>query len=97
MNWQEILGIVGGALGNIGLIPQIWRLFRLKTAYEISLSFLCMWVAGIVCWLIYGILLGLFSVILWNAITMILAFAMMYAKLKWGLKPRLGTTFGNDD
>jgi len=96
MNWQEILGIVGGALGNIGLIPQIWRLFRLKTAYEISLPFLSMWLLSLFCWLIYGILLGLFSVILWNIIAFLLAGAMLYAKLKWGIKSRPTITPGKD-
>ncbi len=63
MNWQEILGIIGGLLGNIGIIPQIARLFRYKTAYEISLPFVYLWLGSTVCWLVYGILFGLFSMI----------------------------------
>jgi len=88
MQWQEILGILGGFLGNFGIVPQIWRLFHYKTAYEISLPFLWMWLASIVCWLFYGIFLGLFSVIMWNCITMVLAGFMMYAKLKWGIRAK---------
>jgi MtN3 and saliva related transmembrane protein len=88
MQWQEILGILGGFLGNFGIVPQIWRLFHYKTAYEISLPFLWMWLASIICWLLYGIFLGLFSVIMWNCITMVLAGLMMYAKLKWGIRAK---------
>ena len=88
MNWQESLGIIAGLLGNIGILPQVWRLFRYKTAYEISLPFLCLWLASTICWLTYGFLLGSFSLIMWNSITFVLASVMMFAKLKWGMKIR---------
>jgi MtN3 and saliva related transmembrane protein len=86
MNWYEILGITGGLLGNISLLPQIWRLFHYKTAYEISLPFLCLWLASTVCWLTYGIALASFSLIMWNSITFLLASLMLTAKLKWGMR-----------
>jgi len=88
MQWQEMLGLLGGFLGNFGVIPQIWRLFRYKTAYEISLPFLWMWLASIICWLLYGIFLGLFSLIMWNCITFVLALLMLYAKFKWGIRAK---------
>jgi MtN3 and saliva related transmembrane protein len=88
MNWQEILGIVGGLLGNIGIIPQIVRLFRYKRAYEISLPFVYLWLSSTVCWLVYGILFGLFSMIMWNSITLVLASLILVAKLKWGIRPK---------
>jgi MtN3 and saliva related transmembrane protein len=92
MNWQEILGIIGGLLGNVGIIPQIARLFRYKSAHEISLPFLYLWIASTICWLTYGILFGLFSMILWNSITLVLASLMYYAKLKWGIRRTTNTT-----
>jgi MtN3 and saliva related transmembrane protein len=88
MNWQELLGILGGLLGNIGIIPQIVRLFRYKTAYEISLPFIYLWLSSTVCWLVYGILFGLLAVIFWNCITIMLASLILYAKLKWGIRPK---------
>jgi len=92
MNWQEILGILGGLLGNIGIIPQIVRLFRYKTAYEISLPFVYLWISSTVCWLVYGILFGLFSMIMWNSITLVLASFMLYAKMKWGIHRNIDAT-----
>ncbi len=84
MDWQEIIGFVGGLLTTIGMIPQVWRLFKLKSAHEISLIFSLFFVIGIACWLSYGIVRGLMSVIIWNGITLILGCGMLYAKLKWG-------------
>ena len=84
VNWQEILGFVGGAITTVSLVPQVWRLFRLKSAREISMFFAITLLVGVVCWLIYGILLNLSPVIVWNAITVPFALAMLYAKIKYG-------------
>lgn len=88
MNWYESLGIIGGLLGTVGLVPQVWKLFHYRTAYEISLPFLGLWLTSTSCWLVYGILLGAFSIILWNSTTFILALLMLTAKLKWGMRPK---------
>ncbi len=71
---------------TLGFIPQVWRLFKLKSAREISLPFTILFLLGTACWLIYGILFGLAPVILWNAISLALGLAMLYAKLKYGSK-----------
>ena len=90
MHWQEILGLIAGLIGNISIVPQIWKLFRYRTAYEISLPFLCLWMASTLCWLCYGLSLLLLSLILWNGITLVLASLILYAKLKWGMRSKAG-------
>lgn len=84
MDWKELLGFIGGASTTIGFVPQIWRLFRLRSAHEISLPFTVLFITGIAFWLSYGISLSLPSVIIWNAITLALGCAMLYAKLRFG-------------
>ena len=80
----EWLGIIGGAIGTIGFIPQVIRVFKLKSAREISLLWTISIVLGISCWLSYGIILQLTSIILWNSIGIILSLALIFAKLKYG-------------
>jgi MtN3 and saliva related transmembrane protein len=82
--WKELLGFVRGALTTVGFVPQVWRLFRLRSAHEISLPFTVFFLLGIAFWLSYGISLGLPSVIIWNAITLVLGCGMLYAKLMYG-------------
>jgi len=81
--WEDILGFMGGALITISFIPQIWRLYRLKSAREISLLFNSLIMLGAACWLSYGVVLDLFPVILWNAIAFVLLCTMMFAKLRY--------------
>ena len=80
----ELLGFVGGALVTCSLIPQLIRVFRLRSAHEISLLFTLLLLLGIIFWLAYGIYFGLPPVILWNAIAAVLIATLLWAKLQYG-------------
>jgi len=84
LDWKELLGFIGGALITIGFIPQVWRLFKLKSAHEISLTFTILFILGAAFWLSYGISMRLASVILWNVISLVIMCAILYAKLRYG-------------
>jgi MtN3 and saliva related transmembrane protein len=81
---KELLGFIGGALTTLGFIPQVERLIKMKSAREISLPFTLSFLIGVACWLIYGIILKLFPVILWNGVSLCLMFVMLYIKVKYG-------------
>jgi len=81
---QQVLGFIGGAFITIGFIPQVWRLFKLRSAREISLPFTVFFLLGTLCWLAYGIAFDLLPVILWNSISFVLTCAMLYAKVRYG-------------
>jgi MtN3 and saliva related transmembrane protein len=85
LDCAEIIGFVGGAFTTFSFAPQVWRLFRLRSAHEISLPFNLLIMTGVACWIAYGVLLSLAPVILWNAITFTLVSGMFYAKLRYGL------------
>ncbi len=80
----EYLGFVAGALVTCSLIPQIIRVFQLRSAREISMLFTTLLLLGLILWLAYGISFGLAPVILWNAVGAILVAILLYAKLKYG-------------
>jgi MtN3 and saliva related transmembrane protein len=80
----EWFGLIAGAITTIGFLPQVIRVYKLKSAREISLSFTILFLIGLGCWLTYGIFLRLTPLILWNSISVILALALLYAKLKYG-------------
>jgi len=80
----ELVGLIGGALTTAGFIPQVVRVYRLKSAREISLIFTILFVIGISFWLGYGVLFQLPSVMFWNATTLVLGILLLYAKLRYG-------------
>jgi MtN3 and saliva related transmembrane protein len=80
----ECFGLIAGAILTISFLPQVIRVYKLKSAHEISLIFTILFLIGLSGWVTYGILLRLLSVILWNSISIISALALIYAKLKYG-------------
>jgi len=80
----DFLGFIGGALTTFGLIPQVLRIYTLKSAKEISLLFTILMVIGLGCWLIYGIIKRLPPVIFWNSLALILFLILLVGKLKYG-------------
>jgi MtN3 and saliva related transmembrane protein len=86
MTWsvEQLLGIVAGACIIGALIPQAYRLYKLKSAKEISMVFTLLYLAGSILWLSYGIWLKLLPIMLWNTIGLCINIAMLIAKLKYG-------------
>jgi MtN3 and saliva related transmembrane protein len=82
--YGEIFGLIGGALTTFGYVPQFVRILKLKSAREISLPFTLSFLAGATCWLVYGALLSLMPVILWNSAGFVFLCILLYEKLKYG-------------
>ena len=83
----EGFGLAGGFFIALGLVPQVIRVWRMKDAREISLTFVLLTMAGTLLWLVYGVLLGLLSVMLWNGINFGLQSALLAVKLRYGMNP----------
>jgi len=79
-----LVGIIAGALTTFSFIPQIIRVFKTKSAHDISLIFNTMFLVGIFLWLIYGILKKDNPIIIWNAIAAVFGITLLYAKLRYG-------------
>jgi MtN3 and saliva related transmembrane protein len=84
MSPAEYLGIVAGIFTTFAVIPQIMRVYKLKSAREISLIFTTSLLVGIIIWLVYGIMLGLYSIIIWNSIGIALNGWLLFVKFKYG-------------
>lgn len=80
----ETIGFIGGGIITASLIPQVHRVFKLKSAHDISLPFTLMLLIGLIFWINYGLSFDLRPVILWNSISIGLAALLLYAKLKYG-------------
>jgi len=87
VSFAEYLGLLAGFLTTFSMVPQIVRVFRLKSAREISTSFTVLLLAGMLLWLAYGVVGGLLSVIVWNTVAAALVATLLYAKLRYGRHP----------
>jgi MtN3 and saliva related transmembrane protein len=85
--YAEYIGLAAGLLIALGWIPQVVRVWRMKDAQEISLTFNLLFLGGTILWLAYGLVLGLLSVILWNGVNLVLLAALLTVKLRYGMAP----------
>ncbi len=79
----EYLGIIAGFLTTFALVPQIIRIYKLKSAHEISLIFNTSMLLGVIIWLVYGIVFDHLSLIIWNSIGIVLDGWLLFAKIKY--------------
>ncbi|MDD5693627.1 MAG: SemiSWEET transporter [Patescibacteria group bacterium] len=77
------IGFFAGALTTGCLIPQIIQTHKTKSAKDFSLFYLVALIIGVASWVIYGILLKDFPIILANIIALILISFILYTKLKY--------------
>jgi MtN3 and saliva related transmembrane protein len=84
LQFGDVLGLLAGAITTGSFVPQVIRVFRLKSAREISLFFTILFLVGDGMWLSYGIFLKSYPIIIWNISGSILAFALLIGKLRYG-------------
>jgi len=80
----DFIGYIAATLTTISFVPQVLKTWRSKHANDVSLWMYCIFTAGIVMWLIYGIWAQAWPVAAANAVTLILSGLILIMKLKWG-------------
>ncbi len=78
-----LLGMIAGTLTTIAFLPQLFKVWRSKSAKDISLTWLVTFSSGVLLWLIYGLLLGQLPIVLANAVTLGLTCVILGFKLKY--------------
>lgn len=84
MSFADYLGLLAGGIVTFGLVPQVVRIFRSKSAHDISGWFNIAMFMGMTMFLAYGIMLSLRPLILWNTIGTVLIIMLLYGKWKYG-------------
>ena len=79
----DSIGLAAGLLTTTAFIPQVWKIYRTKSGKDISARMFSLFSAGIVLWLVYGILLQSVPLILSNAVTLVLSLTIIGLKLRY--------------
>lgn len=84
MDTAEIIGSIAATLTTTSFIPQVWRVLQTRHTRDISLGMYILFTCGVGLWLLYGMLLASWPIIVANAITLLLAGIVLAMKLKFG-------------
>jgi MtN3 and saliva related transmembrane protein len=78
----EMLGYLAAALTTLSFAPQAWLTFRTRDVSGISLGMYGAMVGGVALWLVYGVLIGSWPLVVANTVTLTLAGAILVMKLR---------------
>jgi MtN3 and saliva related transmembrane protein len=78
----DALGFVAGAFTTSAFLPQVLKSWQTRDLSGISLRMYSLFTAGVALWLIYGIALTSWPIIIANAITLALAGGVLILKLR---------------
>lgn len=78
----DLVGSIAAALTTAAFVPQAYHSWKTRDLSGISLPMYSMFSLGVACWLVYGLLISNGPIIIANGITLILACAVLYLKLK---------------
>ena len=81
---SEWIGCLAAVLTTVSFIPQVWQIWKTRHTQDISLRMYILFTCGIGLWLIYGLLLAAWPIIIANAITLVLAGTVLILKLRHG-------------
>ncbi|MEN9503523.1 MAG: hypothetical protein RI964_2808 [Pseudomonadota bacterium] len=81
MNSVDVLGLVAASLTSLSFLPQVIKTVRSRDTTSISLFMYSLFVTGVGCWLIWGIMVNQVPVIIANVVTLLLAAVILGMKL----------------
>jgi MtN3 and saliva related transmembrane protein len=82
----NLIGSIAAICTTVSFVPQLIRVYRLKTAHDISLVMFLVFSLGVFLWLIYGIFIRSVPVMLANGATLVLSLAILALKIKYDRK-----------
>ncbi len=82
MPLAEIIGGVAAALTTASFLPQAIKVVRTRETDAVSLAMYTMFTMGVTLWGIYGLMTMQWSIILANAVTVVLASIILTMKVR---------------
>ena len=81
--FTEYLGYFAGICTTLAFVPQVIKVWKSKNVDGISLSMFIIFIIGVLCWLMYGLILNQKPLIIANFITLLLAILIIIAIIKF--------------
>ncbi len=83
MTLTDLIGTLAAVLTTVSFLPQALHTFRTKDVKGISLGMYSAFTLGVALWLVYGVLLGAWPIVIANCVTLALAAAILVMKLRY--------------
>lgn len=81
---SELVGYLAAFLTTCSFVPQAVLTFRTRDVRGISVVMYGVFTVGVALWLLYGLMLAAWPIVIANAVTLALACAILAMKLLYG-------------
>ena len=92
MSLQDTIGYLAATLTTASFVPQAMLTLRTRNVSGISLAMYSAFTAGVALWLVYGLLLGQWPIVVANLVTLALALVILTVKLIEDRRQRRGAS-----
>jgi len=82
-NFTQSIGFIAAICTTVAFVPQVLKIYKSKTARDISLPMWLIFSFGVFLWLIYGILILSLPIIIANVVTLLLSLFILFFKVKY--------------
>ena len=79
--FKSNLGYLAGVLTTIAFVPQVLKVWLSKSTSDISLIMFIIFTVGVLLWLIYGLIINDYSLVITNLVTFSLSLSILVAKI----------------
>ena len=83
MVYVDIIGFAAGAFTTLCLVPQVVKAWKSKLTRDISMGWILTLTIGVSLWLIYGVLINSYPIMIANFFTLILTLIILALKIKY--------------
>lgn len=81
---HDLVGGLAAVLTTVAFIPQARLTWKMRRAEGVSLGMYSILTTGLALWLVYGLIIGAWPVIIANAFTLMLAMFILGMKVRFG-------------
>ena len=81
---SEVIGYLAGFLATVAFLPQVAKTVRDRSVKDISLGMYVLFCAGVGLWLLYGLMISSWPIIISNLVTLVLSGTVLVLKIKHG-------------
>ncbi len=82
-NFIDLFGFSAALLTTIAFIPQLYKTWQTKSADDVSLIMLILFISGLICWIIYGFKIHSIPILTANIITFFFNFSILVLKITY--------------
>ena len=82
-NYIDFFGFLAALLTTIAFLPQLYKTWKTKSADDVSLIMLILFIIGLFCWIVYGLKINSIPILVANIITFIFNFSILILKITY--------------